>query len=221
MIINRQAAVFSAVIIALMFAGGMWALLQLPEGARVPMHYGIDGTPDRWARSALVGLLFFPALSVALWLVFVVLPLLDPWRDNLRRSAAAYGVGWIAVTALMAAIQGFTIIRALGGEFNMARAVVMLLGVLFITIGNVLGKVRRNFSMGIRTRWTLADEEIWDKTHRFSGWVFVGGGFALIFVALTLVGDPAFVAVFLGVIAAVALLPVLKSYLLWRNRKAA
>lgn len=220
MIINRQAALLTSVLIALMLAGAMWVLTQLPEGAHVPVHYGIDGTPDRWA-SAPLGLFLFPALGGVIWLLLAVLPLIDPRRENLRRSAQPYGVGWVGVTAVLAGCQGLTTAHTLGLEFNITRAAVMLVGVLFITLGNVLGKVRLNFSMGIRTRWTLADEEIWDKTHRFGGWVFVIGGFALILVALTLPSDPAFVAALLSVIAAVVLLPVLKSYLLWRNRKAA
>lgn len=220
MIVNRQAAVIAAILIVPMFAGAVWAFAQLPAGAQVPVHYGIDGTPDRWG-SALVGLFTFPALAVALWLLFLALPLFDPWRENLLRSAQAYGVGWVGVTALCAALQAITTAYTLGVEFNTTRAAVMLVGALFIILGNVLGKVRRNFSMGIRTRWTLTDEENWDKTHRFGGWVFVIGGVAMVVVALTLTSDRLFVAALLGVIAAVVLLPVLKSYLLWRNRKAA
>src|SRR5258708_28004997 len=48
--------------------------------------------------------------------------------------------------------------------------------VLFIFIGNYLGKLRRNFWAGIRTPWTLASDVVWERTHRFGGWLFVIGG---------------------------------------------
>jgi len=217
MMVNRQAAITAAALNILMFFGALWVLPQLPEGTRVPIHYGVDGAPDGWA-SAPLGLFLFPVLSAAIWLLFAVGPLIDPRRENLRRSAQAYGVIWVGVTLFLAASHALTAAHVLGGKIDMARAIFMLVGVLLIVLGNVLGKVRPNFSMGIRTRWTLADVEIWDKTHRFGGWVFVAGGVALIMVTLTLAGHPAFALAFVGIIASIVILPILKSYLLWRNR---
>ena len=215
--INRQAAFTSATLVVVMLAAALWALGHVPEGTRVPIHYGIDGTPDGWT-SAPVGLFFFPVLGALTWCVFAVLPLIDPRQENLRRSARAYGAGWVALTVVFAAIQGITIIYALGWEFNIARAIPLLVGALLIAIGNILGKIRPNFSMGIRTRWTLADEEVWDKTHRFGGKTFVLGGAAIMLATLTLTDPALFAGIIIAVIAGITLLPVLKSYLLWRNR---
>lgn len=215
--INRQAAFTSATLVVVMLAAALWALGHVPEGTRVPIHYGIDGAPDGWA-SVPVGLFFFPVVSALIWCVLAVLPLIDPRQENLRRSAKAYGVGWVALTAIFAVIQGITILYALGWANNMARAIPMLVGALLIVIGNILGKIRPNFSMGIRTRWTLADEDVWDKTHRFGGKTFVLGGAAIMLAALTLTDPGLFAGAIIAVIAGITLLPVLKSYLLWRNR---
>ena len=166
--INRQAAFTSATLVAVMLAAAFWALGHVPEGTRVPVHYGIDGAPDGWA-SAPVGLFLCPVVSALIWCVLAAIPRIDPWQENVRRSATAYGVAWVALTAVFAVIQGITTLYALGWVDNFARAIPVLAGALLIVIGNVLGKIRPNFSMGIRTRWTLADEEVWDKTHRFGG----------------------------------------------------
>ena len=48
----------------------------------------------------------------------------------------------------------------------------------FALLGNVLGKVRRNFWIGVRTPWTLASERVWIDTHRFSARLFVAIGIA-------------------------------------------
>jgi uncharacterized membrane protein len=80
-------------------------------------------------------------------------------------------------------------------------------------VGNVLGKVQRNFYLGIRTPWTLADETVWIRTHRVGSWLMTGGGLAC-FVAL-LSGVPVwllFIAFML-----VALAPVLYSLVLYKR----
>jgi uncharacterized membrane protein len=56
--------------------------------------------------------------------------------------------------------------------------------------GNVLGKVRRNFWLGVRTPWTLADERVWYATHRLAARTMVGGG--LLALVMTLGGLPEF-----------------------------
>src|SRR5262249_22094976 len=63
-------------------------------------------------------------------------------------------------------------------EANTVRPLVAGIFVFFALLGNVLGRVRRNFWMGIRTPWTLADENVWNKTHRLGGWLFVVYGIA-------------------------------------------
>lgn len=94
-----------------------------------------------------------------------------------------------------------------------------LLGAIFVVIGNVMGKIRPNYAIGIRTPWALADEHVWDKTHRFGGWAFVAGGIVLVVASFTLPATTPTVAATLGVTAAVVVATTLKSYLLWRARR--
>jgi uncharacterized membrane protein len=60
----------------------------------------------------------------------------------------------------------------------------LAVGVLFMLLGNYMGKLRRNFFVGIRTPWTLASDAVWERTHRFGGRLFVLGGLAMVIVAL-------------------------------------
>ncbi len=50
------------------------------------------------------------------------------------------------------------------------------MAVLFIFLGNYMGKLRRNFWMGIRTPWTIASDVVWERTHRLGGWLMVAVG---------------------------------------------
>jgi len=58
------------------------------------------------------------------------------------------------------------------GFMDMPRAMAAGVFGFLIFFGNVLGKVRRNFWIGVRTPWTLANERVWNATHRVAGWVF-------------------------------------------------
>jgi uncharacterized membrane protein len=91
----------------------------------------------------------------------------------------------------MLASQGFVLVIGLGmllagaGYVVSVPVVVMLaVGVLFMLLGNYMGKLRRNFFVGIRTPWTLASDAVWERTHRFGGRLFVLGGLAMVIVAL-------------------------------------
>jgi uncharacterized membrane protein len=85
---------------------------------------------------------------------------------------------------------------------------------LFALLGNVLGKVQRNFWVGVRTPWTLASETVWTQTHRMAAWLFVAAGL-LGFVA-TLAGHSG-LWLFVGLIAAIALGPVVYSLVLYKR----
>jgi len=52
----------------------------------------------------------------------------------------------------------------------------LLLGVIFLLLGNYLPKCRHNYTVGIRLPWTLADEENWNSTHHLAGWMYMVAG---------------------------------------------
>ncbi|HTT06019.1 MAG TPA: SdpI family protein [Steroidobacteraceae bacterium] len=214
--INRRAAVISAVLILVMCAAGIWALLIIPAGARVAVHFDAAGHADGWSNGVRA---FFtlPVLAAVIWGVMALLPRIDPRGDNLARSAAAYGTLWIAIIAFLCVQQGSLIARSQHIELPVARVHAAMIGALFIVIGNVLGKIRPNYFLGIRTPWTLADEHVWDQTHRFGGWAFVAAGALLLVAGFAAPQATPAAALTLPVILALALGVTVKSYLLWKQ----
>ena len=103
----------------------------------------------------------------------------------------------------------------LGHHADVERVVNLGLGLLLLVIGNYLGKVTRNFFVGIRTPWTLASDEVWLRTHRIGGWLFVAGG-AVILIA-GFIGPASALAVTLSVIIAIALFLTVYSYVVYRR----
>jgi uncharacterized membrane protein len=122
----------------------------------------------------------------------------------------------MTATVVFGAIIGIGVIRAANdASINISSFVFVAVGLLFMVIGNFLGKVRKNFFLGIRTPWTLASDEVWAKTHRLGGWCFVAAG---IVMALMGVAAPASnMGWVIGVVVAIALVPVVYSYFAYRK----
>jgi uncharacterized membrane protein len=212
---NRTAGWITGALTLAGLIAGAWTVTRIGPGHSIAVHFGVDGRPNGWAP-ARVGLFIFPAINAMLWGLQMVLPRVTPRGANLIRSGAAYGTIWITVAVVMALAQAAIIAGALGRPVNVTVAVPIVIGLTFIIVGNVLPKLRWNYVVGIRTPWTLADERVWDKTHRFGGWVMVLGGAVLVIGALVppYVSKPGLVA---GVSGLIAVLAVGKSYLLWRE----
>ncbi len=201
---------------ALMAGAGLWALLQLPAGAQVAIHFDAAGQADGWA-DAFWGLFLLPLLAAGTLGLILLLPRIDPRAEKLRQSQRAQLNIALAVELLLATGQALMIAIALGQQPDLGRWLLLMVGLLLAVIGNMAGKLRWNYTVGIRTPWTLANERVWDKTHRFGGIVLFIAGLALMGAALLRVpnsmGPPLIVAACL--ISTV--LCVVKSWLLWRQ----
>ena len=164
----------SAALFVVAVAAGAWLYPHLP--AEVPTHLDmynhVNGVTSRFWAAA------FPALGVlAVAVLSVVLPAVSPRQFAIRRFEGVWGL-------LMLVMQGFVLVAGLGillagaGYPVSMPAIVMLAGgVLYLLLGNYMGKLRRNFFIGIRKPWTEASDGVWGRTHGFGGrwvmlWVF-------------------------------------------------
>jgi uncharacterized membrane protein len=140
----------ATILIAIMFGASLYTLALLPHGAQVPIHFGFDGTPNGWAP-APIGLLLMPAMAAGLSVLFALLPRIDPRGGNLLRSEKAVGTIWLAVVLLCAAAHYLVVAGALHVPFTGGKLIMVLIGGFFVVIGNVFGKLRANYMVGIRT----------------------------------------------------------------------
>ena len=215
--LERFSTPIQIALIAAMVLAGAWAFAQLPAGALVPVHFNAQGEADGWA-SAGKGLFMLPLLALVLLGLRWLLPRLDPRGENLRKSGKAISTIWVAVSLLLALVQAQVVAMSLGLSGPVPKLPMLLVGGLFIAMGNVLGKLRANYTVGIRTPWTLANERVWDQTHRFAGKAFVAAG--LLLLALSMSPLPArwqAVPICVATLTA-ALASVFKSYWLWRRQ---
>lgn len=213
---RRPMILFSAAAVAAMTLLSAWAWTQLPAGAQVPIHWGIDGQVDGYAPKE-VGLLLLPIVAVAIAVLLAFIPRFEPRRANLERSGKAYGAIWFTVIALLGGFHVLAVAAALGNDFDISRLVLIGAGVLFVVIGNYLPKVRPNYLMGIRTPWTLTSDVSWVRTHRVGGRLFVIEG--LVLIALGLLDLPAelLVVAIVGAIVILLIVVFVYSYQVWKR----
>lgn len=105
-----------------------------------------------------------------------VLPWLSPKRFEIDSFWSTYHLVMILVFGMMAYVYAALLWADCGRAIDMGRAISCGICFFFVLIGNVMGKLRRNFYVGVRTPWTLASERVWNATHRFAAKTFVAGG---------------------------------------------
>lgn len=196
---------------------GMWvaaALIWPSAPERLPVHWGSSGEVDRYGGRA-EGLLLFPAIGVVIYLLMLLLPRFDPGRLNYPRFAGAYYTIRASVLALMALMYAVVLLSARGVPIEMPRFIGLAIGAMIFVMGNVLGKLRPNWFVGLRTPWTLSSKRSWTKTHRLGGWVSVAGGIAL--MGAGVVGTPAAMNVAFGILVAGLVVTTVYSYFVWRS----
>lgn len=150
---------------------------RLPE--RVAVHWDITGHANGYASkpTAAFGI---PALLFVLAVYVNFRIYADPKRQNIDRSPQMKWFSRWFVVLLINFMYGLTIYNALGNPVNFSLLITALIGLVFVFIGNFLPKCKPNYSIGIRLPWTLASEENWRKTHRFSGFVWILCGVAMV-----------------------------------------
>jgi uncharacterized membrane protein len=201
MIMTRKYYLIAMLLLAAALVVTVIAYPQLPDF--VPTHWNIrnqvNGYSPKWAL-----FLFGPGLMAIMIGIFVSLPWLSPKQFEVDSFRATSLYIMLIVVSLVAYLHGVTLWAALGHPINVGRAVVGGVSLLFALLGNVLGKVRRNFYIGVRTPWALANDRVWNATHRFAGKIFmVAGVVGLVLTAIGVEGWLPLTPLMIGPIVAV------------------
>lgn len=208
----------SVVVVLLMVGLSAWAWVQLPADASIPVHWNAAGQVDRYGGKA-EGLLLLPAVMVFVLLVFNIIRYIDPLRVNIERSGPAYRAVLLGTLFFMAVLHVGAVLSAVGYPINIGLLAAPAVGLMFIVMGNYMGKIRRNYMFGVRTPWTLASELSWNKTHRLSGKLFVLSGVLVILASLW---SPVWAFyVMMATILGTVLFAMIYSYVVWKSDPAA
>jgi uncharacterized membrane protein len=215
--VTKQLFVSAGAVVA-MLAVGAWGYGRMPT-REIVVHWGLDGRPNGFADPSY-GLLILPGLAVLLSAVYAAAPSLMPVRSRIERSGAAYTATWMATLGALFVSQVMIVAKNAGVDLDIVRVSALLVGGVLAVTGNWMGKVRYNYLFGFRTPWTLADERVWDKTHRFTGRLMVLFGVLLLVGALAAprawTGAPLFAALIVCA-AAPAVIGLIYSILISRR----
>lgn len=196
--------------------------------ARVPIHWNASFDVDGWVERER----FWPVLwgmpgAMALFCgLTLLLPRVSPRRFTIESFQATYYYAMALVVGLMGYLHFAILWGALHSADHKTLFMKLFLGgmgLFFALMGNVLGKVRRNYWMGVRTPWTLASETVWNRTHRLAAWLFVGagaGGFLMVMALPTSWAAVSSIGL-VALIVVAALIPVVYSATLYKKLERA
>jgi uncharacterized membrane protein len=188
-----------------------WLYPGLPQ--RVPTHWNIEGKVDGWGDKSWATFMM-PGMMIIFLIVFAFLPALSPKHFEVDTFRSTYLYIMVLMTALFAYMNGVILLATWqevrdGNRFmDIGRAMIGGLFLFFALLGNVMGKVRKNFYIGIRVPWTLASDRVWNDTHRLAAWLMVAGG--ILGFLLVIAGLPILWSI--GVMIATFLIPIVYSF---------
>lgn len=172
---------YPMLLIAIAVAVSMAVYPQLPE--RVPTHWNFRGEVDGWSSRAF-GAFLIPCIMLAVALLTPLLPKLDPRKANYAKFEPTYWFMINLVLTFMLAVHFMTLAVTLGADIPVERFIPFGVGALFAIIGNVMPRTRSNWSLGIRTPWTLSSDRVWERTHRVGGYLMLAGGLLVMVAAV-------------------------------------
>lgn len=181
----------------------------LPE--KIPLHWNLRGEPDGWGEKLWATWLLPGTMLLLVWLIRA-LPAMSPGEFRITPFQATFNYVIFLLVMMMGYLQVITLQAALHPEGNWGRAILSGIFLFLGLIGNVMGRIRRNFWMGIRTPWTLADPKIWDATHRLAGKLLFAVGIVGA-IAVLMGGSP---ILWFWILMGSLLIPAVYSYALFR-----
>jgi uncharacterized membrane protein len=200
--------------VAITTAATAWLYTSLPE--QVPTHWNIRGEVDGYGGKWT--LFIFPAIMVGMLVMFYFLPALSPRQFEVDTFRSTYVYIMVLVVGLFAYMDGimlYVVHRTVAKQatVEIGRAFLAGMFLFFALLGNVMGKVRKNFYIGVRVPWTLASDRVWNDTHRLAAWVWVSAG--VIGFAMIVLGAPIMLA--FGVLIVSAFIPVVYSFVHYKS----
>ena len=169
----RKSELICLGIILLSFIVGILMYPQMPD--QMASHWGIAGEVNGYMPK-FWGLFLMPIISVAMLLLFIVVPMIDPMRRNIDKFRGSFDMFVIFIMAFLFYIYVITLLWNTGMRFNFIQPLAPAFGVLFFVCGMLIENAKRNWSIGIRTPWTMSDERVWSKTHKLGGKLFKATG---------------------------------------------
>ena len=171
---TRTTTIIVLVLILGATLAGLLLWNQLPE--QMASHWNQDDQVDGY-MSRFWGAFMMPLMTLGLFLLFLVIPAIDPLKANIAKFRGVFNLFIVFIIGFMLYIHALTLLWSLGYTgFEMSKAMLPALGILLILVGYLMRQSKRNWFIGIRTPWTLSSDYVWDKTHQLGSLLFMASG---------------------------------------------
>lgn len=188
---------------------------KLPD--QLPTHWDAGSQVDGWTDKAKA-IFFLPCLMAVIQVVVAFRMFADPKAKNIHKKLLIVSL-WI-VPILSICLNAASYMTALGVQISMTVLCCLLIGILFLALGNYLPKLQQNYTVGIKIAWALADEDNWERTHRFGGKLMVVSGLLMVLLAFisSWLGDTATFILLIILTLISSIVPMIYSYVIYRRK---
>ncbi len=191
------------------FAAPAWLYPGLPD--RIPTHWNIEGKVNGYGGKWT--LFMFPLMMIPMLLLFYFLPALSPKHFEVNTFRSTYLYLMDVMLGLFTYMQGvllYTVYQGANGgqSVNLGRGFMAGMFLFFALMGNQIGKVRKNFYIGVKVPWTLASDRVWNDTHRLAAWVWVAAGL----IGFVLIVAGVWIVIPMVLLFVAAMIPVVYSF---------
>jgi uncharacterized membrane protein len=214
---TRTTTILVLIMIAAATLAGLLLWNRLPD--QMASHWNINDQVDGYMPK-FWGVFMLPLLTLGIFALFLVIPAIDPMKANIAQFREEFNLFIILMAGFMLYLYGLTLVWSLRyNNFRMSGAMLPAIGLLFIFLGFIMRKARRNFFIGIRTPWTLSSDAVWNETHRIGAVLFMISG-VLAFLGGFFGGTTAFWMMFAPIMGSTLFLLVY-SYVLYQRETRA
>lgn len=214
--LNKKSDIYNLVLIVCAFLLTIVFYNKLPDS--IPIHWNVSGEIDGYG-SKIFGVFMAPVIMIFTWIVMKYFPKIDPKKNNYKKFEKSYSIIVNLLITFFLILHVVILLAAMGYEVSIDKIVPLIVGILFIVIGNYLPKSKRNYFYGIKTPWTLSSDVSWRKTHRLGGKLFIISGGTVILSSFFLEGKVKIVIVIAAIFVTVIVL-LIGSYFYAKNDKS-
>jgi uncharacterized membrane protein len=210
---QKELVLWAFIVLPYVYIATIWN--KLPE--LVPTHFNIEGVANDW--SSKTSLLFVPcALGIGIYFLMLIIPKIDPKKKIQEMGDKYYSLRFI-LTVFISLLATYLLYLSNTGSLKKPNFLFALIGMLLAILGNYFQTLRPNYFIGIRTPWTLKNEQVWKNTHRLGGWLWIGGGILMAILAFLISNNYLNSMMFGVIILIIVIVPILFSYTEYRKEK--
>ncbi len=208
--LKKELPLIAVVLLPFIYLSYIWN--QLPD--KLPMHWNIKGEIDRYGDKIEIMIPLLIPLFV--YLIFLIIPKIDP-KNKLNKMGNKFQNLKVLITILMSVLSLFAIYTIKNQSLTNPNYIILIVGVLYIIMGNYFKTIKANYFIGLRTPWTLENETVWKKTHKLGGILWFIGGIIVVMSSL-LLNKQHNVTLFITITIIITVIPIIYSYIIFPKR---